>query len=164
MNDAFTVREERVIITSSLRFNNDCNSHRIRTDVDSDRNQTNRKSCISNEMISVHVFVDWLIVSNTSKHSSITLQCFFLVTNRLNRYWVHSLHSIEERINEYLHSPLSFFVSIETFCHSWSISLSISFQNYSLWGASNPKTPVRTWNEKPTIKSSLWFHLIVSIP
>lgn len=109
-------------------------------------------------------YMCWLIVSNTSKHSSITLQCFFLVTNRLNRYWVHSLHPIEERINEHLHSPLSFFVSIETLCHSWSISLSISFQNYSLWGASNPKTPVRTWNEKPTIKSSLWFHLIVSIP
>ena len=80
--------------------------------------------CLS---VNYDFIVNRLIVSNTSKHSSISFQCFFLITDRLNRCWIHSLHPIKERINENLHSLLSFLISIETLCHFWSIHYSLHF-------------------------------------
>ena len=86
-------------------------------------------SFIENVWVSIMIssWTDWFFVSNTSKHSSISFQCFFLITDRLNRCWIHSLHPIKERINENLHSLLSFLISIETLCHFWSIHYSLHF-------------------------------------
>ena len=68
--------------------------------------------------IMISSWTDWFFVSNTSKHSSISFQCFFLITDRLNRCWIHSLHPIKERINENLHSLLFSWFPLKLFAIS----------------------------------------------